>query len=132
MILPLMNVLIQIRRVKLTDKIDRRVVAVDEITGLSQSEEGVELQNRFEWNKADDSFSYESPFDESESIFGQISNVRHIPIEKLEEEQSRREVILRWMAEKEINSYEDVADIFRNYYLNPDEVYNKARMGSTR
>jgi flagellar protein FlaI len=132
MILPLMNVLIQIRRVKLTDKIDRRVVAVDEITGLSQSEEGVELQNRFEWNKADDSFSYESPFDESESIFGQISNVRHIPIEKLEEEQSRREVILRWMAEKGINSYEDVADIVRNYYLNPDEVYNKARMGSTR
>lgn len=132
MMLPLMNVLIQIRRVKLVDQVDRRVVAVDEITGLSQSEDGVELQNRFEWNEVDDSFSYVPPSDESESIFGQISHVRHIPIEKLEEEQTRREAILRWMAEKEINSYEDVADIFRNYYLNPDEVYNKARMGSTR
>lgn len=132
MMLPLMNVLIQIRRVKLMDKVDRRVVSLEEITGLDEIDENVVLQNRFEWNKADDSFTYNPPYDDQDSVFGQISKVRHIPIKELEEEKSRREMILKWMAEKGINSYEDVAEIVRNYYLNPDDVYNRARMGSTK
>ncbi|MHA2394193.1 MAG: type II/IV secretion system ATPase subunit [Promethearchaeota archaeon] len=132
MMLPLMNVLVQIRRVKLMDKVDRRVVALEEITGLDEIDENVVLQNRFEWNKADDSFTYNPPYDEQNSVFGQISKVRHVPVKELEEEKSRREMILKWMAEKGINSYEDVAEIVRNYYLNSDDVYNRARMGSTK
>jgi hypothetical protein len=32
------------------------------------------------------------------------------------------------MVQKNIKSYDDVADIVRRYYLNPNDVYNRARM----
>ena len=132
MMLPLMNVLIHISRVKVADKVARRVISVVEITGTAQGEGDMQLQQRFEWNAADDGFEYNAPFNEGEELLKQISKIRHIPVERLKEEQSRREMILRWMAEQGINSYEEVADMVRNYYLTPDEVYNAARLGSTR
>jgi len=132
MMLPLMNVLIQIRRVKLGDQVARRVDTVAEITGMSREGGGVRLERRFEWNAEDDSFTYSAPSGEGEDVFRLISKISHIPVDRLKEEQSRREVILRWMAERGITSYEEVADTVRNYYLNPDEVYNAARLGSAR
>jgi len=132
MMLPLMNVLIQIGRVKLGDQVARRVVTVTEITGMEEDGNGVKLQNRFEWNATDDDFTYNLPTGEGVDVFRLISKTRHIPVEELMEEQSRREEILRWMAEKGVKSYEEVADMVRNYYLTPDEVYNSARLGFTR
>jgi hypothetical protein len=32
------------------------------------------------------------------------------------------------MARKNIKSYDEVAGIVRKYYLNPNEVYNRARL----
>ena len=132
MMLPLMNVLIHISRVKVTDKVARRVISVAEIAGTALGENDMQLQQRFEWNAADDDFAYNASFNEGEELLKQISKIRHIPAERLKEEQSRREIILRWMAKQGINSYEEVADMVRNYYLTPDEVYNAARLGSTR
>ena len=128
MMLPLMNVIMQIRRIKIDGEITRRVVTVSEVESVAKSKDGVLLHNRFEWNKADDGFTYNPPSDESKGLFGQISKNRHISIVKLEEEMSRREVVLKWMIHKRVKSYEEVADIVRNYYINPEEVYNRARM----
>jgi flagellar protein FlaI len=131
MMLPLMNVLIQIRRVKLGDQVARRIVTVAEVTGSTKSEEGAQLNHIFELNTEGDSFASKQTSDEGFEIFKLISEIRQIPVDTLREEQLRREVILRWMAEREIKSYEEVANIVRNYYLDPDEVYNAARLGST-
>ncbi|MFQ6053950.1 MAG: type II/IV secretion system ATPase subunit [Candidatus Bathyarchaeia archaeon] len=128
--LPLMNVLILIRRVRLHDRIVRRVVKVTEITGVDEDGGNVQLQNRFEWNAEDDSFTYVPPTEDGKDIFKLISEIRHIPVDRLREEQLRREVILSWMADKGMKSYEEAADIVRDYYLNPDDVYNVARLGS--
>jgi len=143
MMLSLMNVLIQLRRVKIGDQVTRRVVTVAEITGVplaraAQGEEAVQVQNRFEWNVEDDSYIEKNPSDldilleEGEDLYSQISKIKHIPVEKLVEEQRRRETVLDWMCDKNISSYEEVADVVRNYYMNPDEVYNAARLGSSR
>ena len=53
-------------------------------------------------------------------------------VDKLKEEQLRREVILKWMAKNGLNTYEEVAKIVRDYYQNPNEVYNSARAGSKK
>jgi len=132
MMLPLMNVLIHISRVKVADKVARRVISVAETSIDAQGEGDMHLRRRFEWSGVDDSFTHITPSGSGEELFSQISKVRHIPIEKLKEEQSRRETILMWMAEQGINTYEEVADMVRNYYLTPDEVYNAARLRSTR
>ncbi len=131
MMLPLMNVLILIRRVKLGEEIARRVVAVEEITGISPDGE-VMLERRYEWNPGDDSFIYHPPSGRGRDVYGQIMEMTHIPREKLMEEQARRERILRWMVEKGMNTYEEVSKVIRDYYLKPEEVYSAARMGAER
>jgi len=141
MMLPLMNVLLQIRRVKINNEITRRVVNVAEITGfpitpISQNEEVVQIEKKFEWDAENDSFIYSEIDDidtllgEGKDAFSQISEINHIPVDKLKEEQFRREVILQWMVDTGIKKYEKVAEIIRNYYENPDEVFNTARLGS--
>ena len=140
MMLPLMNVLIQIKRVNVDDKIVRRVVDTDELIGLpiirsNRGEEIVEIISRFKWNAEDDTF-IESPIDEIDvllnegrNIFNLISEMNHIPINTLIEEQKRREIILGWMVETQISDHDEVIKIIRNYYNNPDEIYNIARYG---
>jgi flagellar protein FlaI len=141
MMLPLMNVLIQIKRVNVDDKIVRRVVDTDELIGLpiirsNRGEEIVEIISRFKWNAEDDTF-IESPIDEIDvllnegrNIFNLISEMNHIPINTLIEEQKRREIILGWMVETQKSDYDEVIKIIRGYYHNPDEIYNIARYGA--
>lgn len=132
LMLPLMNVLIQIRRVKLGDQIVRRIVNVAELTRMLHDEDSLQLKHMFELNADDDSFIDKIASGEASDVFKRISNTKHVPFEKLSEEQLRRETILRWMAKRGTNSYEEVAKVVRSYYLNPEEVYNAARMGSMR
>lgn len=141
MMLPLMNVLIQLKRVKVDNTIVRRVVNIDELTGLpimpaARANEIVEITNRFEWNSEDDTFS-ENPIDEADillnqgrDIFSLISKMNHIPFDKIIEEQKRREIILGWMVENQISDHDEIIKIIRNYYHNSDEVYNIARFGA--
>jgi flagellar protein FlaI len=140
MMLSLMNVLIQIGRVKVDDRIIRRVVTVAEITGLpvskvSKDQEIVQIQKIFEWDAENDGFVYNAPDEidtllgEDKDIFTLISEINHVSVDKLKEEQSRREIILKWMAKSGLNTYEDVAKVVRDYYQNPNEVYNSARAG---
>ena len=49
-------------------------------------------------------------------------------MEDLSRELKRRESILKWMVERDIRSYGDVANVVRRYYLNPGDVYNTARL----
>ena len=46
----------------------------------------------------------------------------------LERELERREGILKWMVRRNIKNYDDVADVVRKYYLNPEEIYNRTRL----
>jgi len=131
MMMPLMNVLILIRRVKMGEEIARRVVAVEEVTGISPDGE-VMLERRYEWNPEDDSFIYHPPSGRGRDVYRQIMEMTHIPREKLMEEQARRERILRWMVERGMNTYEEVSKVIRDYYLKPEEVYSAARMGAGR
>lgn len=139
--LPLMNVMIQIKRVKQDGQILRRVTKVAELTAppvalASQNGESIHIHDRFTWQSEDDTFSDNPSLDldflleKKEGIFNLISEARHIPIEKLLEEHNKREVVLTWMVEKNMNRYEDVAQVIRDYYVNPEEVYNVARMGA--
>jgi len=139
--LPLMNVMIQIKRVRKNDNIVRRVTEVAELIAspavlTSQNGESVHVQDRFIWESDDDTYSDVPSLDldflstySTGGIFNVISEARHIPIEKLNEEHNKREVVLNWMVEKNLSSYEEVAQVIRDYYIDSEAVYNIARMG---
>jgi len=138
--LSLMNILIQLKQVEVDNKIVRRVVNINELAGIpimraASGLDIVEITSRFEWQSEDDTF-IENPIDEADillnqgrDIFSLISKINHIPFDKLIEEQKQREIILGWMVENKISDYDEVIKIIRNYYHNPDEVYNMARIG---
>jgi flagellar protein FlaI len=60
-------------------------------------------------------------------VFKQISELRHIPKEELEEELKKRSMILQWMVKENLKSYDDVSEIIHTYYTNPEEILTKAR-----
>ncbi len=125
--IPLMNVLVQIRRVEYDGVVARKAVEVTELIGIDDNGRLL-MDQRFAW-EGGDNFKYNRPDENEKSIFKLISQRDQIPFRKLEDELDRREIILQWMVKTGTKSYEDVAELVRNYYLNPDEVYNIARMG---
>jgi len=82
----------------------------------------------YKWNYETDSFLF-CPKSSSESyVLGRIAELKFVSMETLLDELDRREYLLTWMARKKIKSYDEVAGIVRKYYLNPNEVYNRARL----
>jgi flagellar protein FlaI len=126
MMVPLMNVLLQIRRVKIGEKIVRRSETVTEIIGLSSGEQ-VQIEHRFRWDSEEDSYRYIDSAGRGDPVFKQIAELRHIPEEELEEELKKRTMILRWMNNENLKSYDDVSEIIHTYYTNPEEILTRAR-----
>ena len=128
MMLPLMNSLILIRRVRQGEDIERRVDEIQEL--LPPSKEGglVKLSQRFKWDAKTDTFKYHPPKKNEIDIFKQISEIYQIPISQINKEIKVKETILEWMKKSDIEDYKDVQNIVRNYYLQPEEVLNLAKM----
>jgi flagellar protein FlaI len=129
MMLPLMNSLIQIRRVMLKDRVARRVESISEIIDINPETKEPILVNRFQWNAENDTFEYHEPKPKEKSAFKVISQINQVPVETLNKELERRETILKWMVGIGVKDYNEVANIIRNYYHNPEDVYNVARLG---
>jgi len=126
MMLSLMNVLVQVKRVKVGEKFSRRIDRISEVTGVTDTETGLRLEERFQWNPEDDTYAYIDPSFESDDILRQISRVRHLSIHDLKEELRRRERVLSWMRDAELRGYDEVANMVRGYYLDPEQVYKAA------
>jgi flagellar protein FlaI len=130
MMVPMMNVLLQIRRVKIGDKVVRRSDTVTEIIGLSATDQ-VQFEHRFRWDSIDDTYRFLESAGRGESVFKQIASLRHVPEWELDEEMKRRTSILEWMVSENLNSYDDVSNIVNTYYVNPEEILARARFDET-
>ncbi len=126
MMVPLMNVLLQIRRVKIAGNVVRRADTVTEIIGLSPNDQ-VQIEHRFRWDSVDDTYRFLESAGRGEPVFKQISNLRHVQEWVLEEEMQRRTLVLEWMVKENLNTYDQVAEVVHNYYTNPEEVLTRAR-----
>jgi flagellar protein FlaI len=49
--------------------------------------------------------------------------------EDVKRELHRRKAVLEWMVRKNIRRYIDVANVIREYYANPNRLYQKAKVG---
>ena len=128
MMLPLMNTLVLIRRVRQDENIERRVDEIQEM--LPPAKEGglVKLVPRFKWDAKSDTFNYHAPKKNEPDIFKQISEIYQIPISQIRREIEVKETILEWMMKSSVEDYKDVQNIVRNYYLQPEEALNLAKM----
>lgn len=122
--IPLMNIVLSIRRVHLTKnnekKAYRRVITVNEI------EDYEKYRTPCKWHPAKDVHIMD--FDNS-ALLSSIAECQGITNQTLIEEIGRRRDVLHWMRERNIRSYKDVAAIVAEYYARPKHIYEKILAG---
>jgi flagellar protein FlaI len=122
--IPLMNIVLSVQRVHLIKngekKAYRRVLNVNEV---------VDYQNYkqiFEWDPIKDVQNID--FKKS-ALLSHIAERRGIEKNELIEEIGRRTEVLKWMRERKIRSYKDVAAIIAEYSSRPKQIYEKILAG---
>jgi flagellar protein FlaI len=125
-LVPLMNVFMLIKRIKIGEQIVRRIVTVAEAVGIDEDKKQVKLNVVFSYNPV--TMKIEK-VGESELIKA-IAQERYIPQKNLEEELQRRKAILELLAKNNVNKFEDVSHVIREYYLRPEQTYFLLASGS--
>jgi hypothetical protein len=117
-----MNIVVSIQRVHLPQSKTgemtayRRVLSVDEIADYE------DYRNTFTWKAAGDIHAA-SP--KNGIMIDSILERRGLTWKELSEEMKKRENVLRWMRERNIRSYRDVAGVITEYNAKPEEFYEK-------
>ncbi len=128
MLIPMMNAIVLIGRTKLNETTVRRVLDVSEITGVDEKSRRASFKKIYRWEPESDSYILSPKSADESYVFEKITELKHIRMETLLEELERREHVLKWMVRKNIKSYDEVASVVRRYYVNPNDVYNRARL----
>jgi flagellar protein FlaI len=125
-LVPLMNVFMLIKRIKIGEQIVRRIVTVAEAVGIDEEKKQVKLNVVFSYNPV--TMKIEK-VGESELIKA-IAQERYNPQKNLKEELQRRKAILELLAKSIVNKSEDVSHVIREYYLRPEQTYFLLASGS--
>jgi flagellar protein FlaI len=119
------NVIMVMTRTEIEDKPARRISTTAEVIELEPKRKEIITEEVFHWNPKVDRF-----------VFSGHSAILERHMRKLDasEEDTRRElhqrkIVLEWMVRKGIRRYTDVANVIREYYVNPNRVFQKARVG---
>jgi len=122
--IPLMNIVLSIQRVHLVKgserKAYRRVMSVNEIADYE------DYRVAMKWHPTKD--EYIPAFDKS-LVLTMISERTGATKKDVTDEIGRRKDVLRWMRERNIRSYKDVAAIIAEYYARPKQIYEKVLAG---
>jgi flagellar protein FlaI len=118
--IPLMNIVMSVQRVHLIKNGEkrayRRVLSVNEIV---DSEKFV---NPFKWDPLKDEQTIDL---DSSFLLTTIAERLGLTRKQLVKEMERRSEVLRWMRQKNIRSYKEVATIIAEYYARPKEFFDK-------
>lgn len=119
----LAHVFCNIQRVRLLDKIVRRVVEVVEFLGFESGKPALRVIYRY--NPITDNIErIEESF-----MLREIARVRFIPLEQVRSELERRKRLLEAMARYGFRDPSTVFKIIRSYYSNPEDTYHKVTSG---
>jgi flagellar protein FlaI len=122
--IPLMNLVIPVQRVHLVKgnekKAYRRVITVNEIVDYE------DYRTVFKWNPAKDEHAFAS---DQSMLMQSLSEKLGVTVKDLLSEIEKRKTVLRWMRERNIRSYKEVAAIIAEYYARPKQTYQKVISG---
>ncbi|MEM0345914.1 MAG: type II/IV secretion system ATPase subunit [Thermofilaceae archaeon] len=121
-LIPLMNVMLTIKRIQVGETIVRRVVEVREMVS---SENGFEGHVVFRYNP----FSNRIERVSESRLLPAIAEERFIPVSELVEEIERRQTVLRFLLERGITDFARVSRVVRDYALRPMAVYTAIERG---
>lgn len=103
----------------------RRTEILAEIVGYDREGDRIELNIIYRWKPENDTFTYTGRCVSLESIATRIG----YSMERVEEEISRRRMVIEWMCRTGRRSFNDVAEVIRRYVYDPESVLRYARIG---
>jgi len=119
------NVIMVMSRAEIDGKPARRINTAAEVLELDPKKRDILTQEIFNWNPKFDKFSLSG----HSVILEKHVKKLGISEEEVKRELNRRQAVLDWMTSKGIRRYTEVANVIREYYANPDRVFQKARVG---
>ena len=114
--IPTLNFIIQIVRVKLGDMIVRRVKCLWEVRAVD------DFKMLSRWNMAEDTFVHDLW---NSRILETIADQHGLDVERLVKEILRRKILLDYLVENNIVEYERIAEWITSYYLDPKSTIEK-------
>lgn len=119
------NVILVMNRTEVDGRPARRINATAEVLGFSSEDNSIRTGEICSWHPKFDKFS---------SLKKSILLERHmtkvgVSEEYVKRELYRRQTVLDWMVHEGTRRHTDVANVIREYYANPERVFQKARVG---
>jgi len=112
-------------RTEINGKPARRVTTVTEVTSMDPRTKELLTNEAFRWDAKNDTFEYSGRSHILERNMKKIG----LQEDQVQEELRRRKKVLEWMAKNNIRRHGDVSTIIREYYIDPERVYKRARLG---
>jgi flagellar protein FlaI len=120
------NVIMVMSRTEIGGRPARRVNTTTEVVGMDPEKRNIHTEEIFCWNPRFDRFSSSN----KSALLSKQLNRLGISEEEIIRELYRRQTVLEWMAQVGIRRYLDVANVIREYYVSPERVFQKARVGT--
>jgi flagellar protein FlaI len=124
-LLPTLNLVGLQARLRIADKPVRRLLHVAEVLGIDPSSGELDLNDVFRWDPRTDTFGYSG---RSHTI-ERLAERAGISMGVVQEEMRHRKTVLDYMVKSNIRRYQDVGAMIRDYYSDPNKVYERARLG---
>ena len=112
-------------RTEINGKPARRITTVTEVTALDPRTKELLTNETFRWDAKNDTYMYSG----RSHILERNMKKMGLQEDQVQEELRRRRAVLEWMAKNNIRRYSDVSNIIREYYLDPERVSKRARVG---
>jgi len=119
------NVIMVMTRTEIEEKPARKASTTAEVVELDPKTKNIITEEVFRWNPKGDKFVFSG----HSTILERHVKKFDINEEDIRRELNRRKIVLEWMVRKGIRRYMDVANVIREYYANPNRVFQKARVG---
>jgi flagellar protein FlaI len=124
-LLPTLNLVGLQARLRIGDKPVRRLLHVAEVLGIDPSSGELDLNDVFRWDPRTDTFGYSGRSHTIERLAERVG----ASLDAVQEEMRHRKTVLDFMVKRNIRRYQDVGAMIRDYYSDPNKVYEKARLG---
>ncbi|MFQ5887620.1 MAG: CpaF family protein, partial [Candidatus Hydrothermarchaeales archaeon] len=123
--IPALDLILMQQKIYYKGETLRRITEIAEIAG--QEGEKTTLNNIFEWDAKTDSLK---PTGIPSVLKTKITKLKGIDLDGIEEEVSKRKVVMEWMVKKNINHIDEVGRVFNRYYSNFEGLMEEIQNGS--
>jgi flagellar protein FlaI len=124
-LLPMIDIIVVQGRTEIAGKPARRAFSTTEMVGLDPRTKELLTNDVYRWQANTDTFHYLGRSYMLERMMRKMS----LSAQDLENELLMRKTVLEWMVKNQIRRYSDVANVIREYYVDPTRIYHKAKVG---